>query len=146
MMAVPAIKGVEIGLGFDAARRRGSEVHDAIAWVADPAGGGRFTRPTNRAGGTEGGITNGEDVVVRAAMKPISTLKKPLASVDVRTKEAVLAAHERSDVCAVAAASVVGEAVVRLVLADAVLEKFGSDSVRELVRTVDAWRAQIRSW
>jgi len=146
MMAIPAIKGVEIGLGFGAARRRGSEVHDAIAWNADGSGGGRFTRPTNRAGGTEGGITNGEDLVVRAAMKPISTLKKPLRSVDVRTKEALDAAHERSDVCAVAAASVVGEAAVRLVVADALLEKFGGDSLRELVRNVEGYLAQLGAY
>ncbi len=146
LMAIPAIKGVEIGLGFEASRRTGSAVHDPIGWEPDPAGGGRFVRPTNHAGGTEGGITNGEPVVVRAAMKPISTLKRALRSVDVRTKEAVDAAHERSDVCAVAAASVVGEAAVCLVLADAVLEKFGGDSMKELLRNVDGYRAQIRSW
>src|SRR4029453_17059007 len=100
-------KGVEVGLGFGAARVRGSEVHDAIGWED-----GTFTRPTNRAGGLEGGITNGMPVVCRAAMKPIATLKKALPSVDVQTKEPFHAAFERSDICAVAAASIVGEAMV----------------------------------
>ena len=139
-MSIQAIKGVEIGLGFGAARVRGSEVHDPIHYDAI---GRRFERPTNRAGGLEGGITNGEPVVCRVAMKPIATLKKALASVDVKSKEAYEAAFERSDVCAVAAASVVGEAMGCIVLADAVLEKFGGDSMRELVRNVDGYRAQL---
>jgi chorismate synthase len=142
-MSIQAIKGVEIGLGFGAARVRGSEVHDAIHYD-DVAR--RFTRPTNRAGGLEGGITNGEPVVCRVAMKPIATLKKALASVDVGTKEAYLAAFERSDVCAVAAASVVGEAMACIVLADALLEKFGGDSLRELVRNVEGYRAQLNDY
>ena len=102
----------------------------------------RFHRPTNRAGGLEGGITNGEPVIVRAAMKPIATLKKALPSVDVVSKEAFDAAHERSDICAVAAASIVGEAMVAITLCDAVLEKFGGDSLRELRRNVEGYAAQ----
>jgi chorismate synthase len=139
-MCIQAMKGVEIGLGFGAARVRGSEVHDPIHYDAI---GRRFTRPTNRAGGLEGGITNGEPVVCRVAMKPIATLKKALASVDVGTKEAYQAAFERSDVCAVAAASVVGEAMACIVLADALLEKFGGDSIRELARNVDGYLSQL---
>jgi chorismate synthase len=143
LMCIQAMKGVEIGAGFGAARVRGSQVHDAIAYDGDAR---RFTRPTNRAGGLEGGITNGEPVVCRTAMKPIATLKKALGSVDVRSKEAFEAAFERSDVCAVAAASVVGEAMVCITLADALLEKFGADSMRELVRNVDGYRAQVREY
>jgi chorismate synthase len=140
IMSIQAIKGVEIGLGFGAARVSGSNVHDPIHYDAEKRA---FHRPTNRAGGLEGGITNGMPVVVRGAMKPIATLKKALASVDVRTKEAYEAAFERSDVCAVAAASVVGEAMVCIVLADALLEKFGGDSMRELLRNVEGYRAQV---
>jgi chorismate synthase len=143
LMSIQAIKGVEIGLGFGAARARGSQVHDPIHYDAS---GRRFTRPSNRAGGLEGGITNGMPVVCRAAMKPIATLKKALDSVDVRTKEAFEAAFERSDVCAVAAASVVGEAMVCIVLADALLEKFGGDSMRELGRNVDGYRQQLTEY
>jgi chorismate synthase len=143
LMSIQAIKGVEVGAGFTAARTSGSQVHDPIHYDAEAR---RFTRPTNRAGGLEGGITNGMPVVCRAAMKPIATLKKALASVDVRTKEAYLAAFERSDVCAVAAASVVGEAMVCIVLADALLEKFGGDSLRELARNVDGYRAQLAEY
>jgi chorismate synthase len=143
LMCIQAIKGVEIGAGFAAARSRGSAVHDAIEYDRESR---RFTRPTNRAGGLEGGITNGMPVVCRVAMKPIATLKKALGSVDVRTKEPFAAAFERSDVCAVAAASVVGEAMVCTVLAHALLEKFGGDSMRELVRNVDGYRAQIREY
>jgi chorismate synthase len=143
LMSIQAIKGVEIGVGFAGARTSGSHVHDAIAYDAAAR---RFTRPTNRAGGLEGGITNGMPVVCRAAMKPIATLKKALASVDVQSKEAYQAAFERSDVCAVAAASVVGEAMVCIVLADAMLEKFGGDSMRELARNVEAYRAQLQEY
>lgn len=140
LMSIQAIKGVEVGIGFAAARTRGSGVHDAIHY---DAGAHRFTRPTNRAGGLEGGVTNGEPVVCRAAMKPIATLKKALASVDVISKEAYEAAFERSDVCAVSAASVVGEAMVAIVLADALVEKFGGDSMREMTRNVESYRAQL---
>jgi chorismate synthase len=143
LMSIQAIKGVEIGLGFGAARTRGSEVHDPIAYDALAR---RFTRPTNRAGGLEGGMTNGEPVVCRVAMKPIATLKKALTSVDVVTKEAYEAAFERSDVCAVAAASVVGEAMVCVAMADALLEKFGGDSMRELARNVEGYRAQMAEY
>ncbi len=139
LMSIQAIKGVEVGAGFRAARSSGSKVHDPIAYDGDAR---RFVRPTNRAGGLEGGVTNGMPVVCRAAMKPIATLKKALGSVDVRTKEAYEAAFERSDVCAVAAASVVGEAMVCIVLGDALLEKFGGDSMRELSRNVEGYRAQ----
>ncbi|NOU28565.1 MAG: chorismate synthase [Polyangiaceae bacterium] len=140
LMSIPAIKGVEIGDGFAAATRRGSTVHDPIGYDAKS---GRFTRPSNHAGGLEGGITNGEPLVCRAAMKPISTLRRALPSVDVATKEPFEAAFERSDICAVAAAGVVGEAMVLATLADAVLEKFGSDSMRELLRNVTAYREQV---
>ena len=143
LMSIQANKGVEVGLGFLAARSPGSSVHDPIHYD-DVAR--RFTRPTNRAGGLEGGITNGMPVVCRAAMKPIATLKKALASVDVRTKEPYQAAFERSDVCAVAAASVVGEAMVCIVLADALLEKFAGDSLRELARNIDGYRAQLTEY
>ncbi len=134
VMAVQAIKGVEIGMGFEVARRRGSEVHDPIHF--DPAlRGGRqlgFTRPTNNAGGLEAGMTNGEPLVVRAAMKPISTLRKPLASVSLKTKQTEEAAYERSDVCAVSAASVIVESVVAFEVAAALVDKFGGDSVEEM--------------
>jgi chorismate synthase len=140
LMSIQAIKGVELGDGFEAARRRGSAVHDPIGY---DAASGAFTRPSNHAGGLEGGITNGQPLVCRAAMKPIATLRKALPSVDVRTKEAFEAAFERSDICAVPAASVVGEAMVSIVLAEALLEKFGSDSIKELARNVDGYRAQV---
>ncbi len=143
LMSIPAIKAVEVGEGFAAARRAGSEVHDAIGYDHE---GRRFTRPTNRAGGVEGGISNGEPVVCRAFMKPIATLRHPLPSVDVVTKETLLAALERSDVCAVAAASVVGEAMVALTLADAALEKFGGDSMRELLRNAHGFADQVRAY
>lgn len=143
LMSIQAIKAVEIGDGFSAAQQRGSQVHDAIYYDDKTK---HFWRKTNRAGGLEGGITNGEHVVCRAAMKPIATLKKALDSVDVRTKEAFQAAFERSDVCAVAAASVVGEAMVAIALADALLEKFGADSVVELVRNVEGYRAQVEAF
>lgn len=140
LMSIQAIKGVEMGLGFEAARRSGSDVHDAIGWDADR---GAFVRPTNRAGGLEGGITNGMPVVCRAAMKPIATLKRALPSVDVVTKEPFDAAFERSDVCAVAAASVVGEAMVAITLAGALLEKLGGDSMGELSRNLAGYVAQL---
>lgn len=143
LMSIPAIKGVEIGLGFEAARVPGSQVHDPIGYEAEARA---FVRPSNRAGGLEGGVTNGMPVVCRAAMKPIATLKRALPSVDVRTKEPFEAAFERSDVCAVAAASVVGEAMVAIALADAVVEKFGGDSLGEMRRNLEGYRAQIRDY
>jgi chorismate synthase len=143
LMSIPAIKGVELGLGFEAARKRGSEVHDAIDYdLASRA----FHRPTNRAGGLEGGITNGAPLVCRAAMKPIATLKQALPSIDVRTKEPFAAAFERSDVCAVAAASVVGEAMVAIVLAGALLDKLGGDSLTELCRNLDGYRRALAAY
>jgi chorismate synthase len=141
LMGIQAIKGVEIGMGFGVAVRPGSKVHDEI--FHDAAGG--FTRSTNNAGGLEGGMTNGEPVVVRAAMKPLSTLKAPLRSVNMETKEAVTAHFERSDVCAVPAAGVIGEAMVGIVLAEAVLEKFGGDSMEELLRNYHAYQEAVRA-
>jgi len=137
LMAIPAIKAVEIGLGVSAARRLGSEVHDPITFDASADhtdGRGGFRRLSNRAGGLEGGITTGEPVVVRLAMKPIATLMQPLRTVDLRTGQPANAQSERSDVTAVPAAGVIGEAVVALVLADAMLEKFGGDSLTEMRR------------
>jgi chorismate synthase len=134
VMAVQAIKGVEIGLGFEAARRPGSKVHDAIHY--DPALKGTaslgYVRPTNNAGGLEGGMTNGQPLIVRAAKKPISTLRKPLDSIRMDTKEAQRASYERSDVCAVSAASVIVEHVVAFEVAAALIDKFGGDSVEEM--------------
>ena len=140
LMSIQAIKGVELGPAFDVARGRGSAAHDPIHY--DPTARA-FTRSSNRAGGLEGGITNGMPLRVRAAMKPISTLKKALPSVDVATKEPFDAAFERSDVCAVAAASVVGEAMLAFVLADAAVEKLGGDSLGELTRNLEGYKAQI---
>ncbi|MFC4768933.1 chorismate synthase [Effusibacillus consociatus] len=128
LMGIQAIKGVEIGLGFDAARRPGSEVHDEIFYSQEQG----YYRETNGAGGIEGGISNGQPIVVRAAMKPIPTLYKPLRSVDMETKEAYEASIERSDVCAAPAAAVVGEAIVAWVIALSFLEKFGWDSLEEI--------------
>jgi chorismate synthase len=134
VMAVQAIKGVEIGMGFETARRPGSEVHDPIHYDesarAEPTLG--FVRPTNNAGGLEAGITNGQPLVIRAAMKPISTLRKPLDSVNLRTKQPESAAYERSDVCAVSACSVIVENVVAFSMAAALIDKFGGDSIEEM--------------
>jgi chorismate synthase len=134
VMAVQAIKGVEIGLGFEAARRRGSQVHDPIhydeARKHSPTLG--YERPTNNAGGLEAGMTNGQPLVIRAAKKPISTLRKPLASINLDTKEPVEASYERSDVCAISAASVIVENVVAFEIAGAVIDKFGGDSLVEM--------------
>jgi len=143
LMSIQAIKGVEIGLGFEAAQRPGSRVHDAITREPSHARGGGFGRTRNHAGGLEGGMTTGQPLVARAAMKPISTLMQPLGTVDLRSGEPVEAVRERSDVCAVPAAGVVAEAMVALVLAGAVLEKFGGDSLRELRRSFDAYLEQI---
>jgi len=131
LMSIHAIKGVEIGDGFATARRRGSAAHDEI----DPAGGG-LRRRTNRAGGIEGGMSTGETIVVRAAMKPISTVPRALDTVDVRSGEPAKAINQRSDVTAVPAAGVVAEAMAALVLADAATEKFGGDSVAEVRRNL----------
>ena len=144
LMSIQAIKGVEIGLGFEAAMRPGSRVHDAIR-LDDSAGrGGGYGRAGNNAGGLAGGITTGQPVVVRAAMKPISTLMQPLETVDLRTGERAEAVRERSDVCAVPAAGVVAEAMVAVVLADALLEKVGGDSLAEVRRNLDGYLERIR--
>jgi chorismate synthase len=149
VMSIQAIKGVEIGLGFEAARRPGSQVHDPIERDDAAMLGGGFRRAGNGAGGLEGGVTTGEPLVVRAAMKPISTLlRKRLPSVDLRDGSPGEAATERSDVCAVPAAAVVGEAMVALVLADAFVEKFGADSVAEVRRNFDGYLSYLseRGW
>jgi chorismate synthase len=140
VMSIPAIKGVGIGRGPNVATLPGSRIHDEILPLSGPARSGDLPvmRPTNNAGGLEGGITNGEDLRVTGYMKPIATLMKPLRSVDINTLQLSPAAIERSDVCAVPAAAVVGEAVVAIVLADAALEKFGGDSLEELL---DNWRS-----
>lgn len=139
LMSVQAIKGVEFGLGFEAAARMGSQVHDPILYK------GGFMRETNHAGGIEGGMSNGEPIVIRAAMKPIPTLYKPLGSVDLRDKKPVEASVERSDICAVPACGIVCEAVVAYELARAVSEKFGGDSMEELKRNYAMYRAEIES-
>lgn len=140
LMGIQAIKGVEVGDGFDVARRRGSQAHDEI-FNED----GVLRRHTGRSGGTEGGMSTGEVLRVRAAMKPISTVPKALATVDVATGEAAVAINQRSDACAVPAAGVVAEAMVALVLAEAVLEKFGGDNVSETARNVQGFLANIAS-
>lgn len=140
--SIQAIKGAELGLGFETARRPGSAVHDEILF--DTTSG--FRRSSNNAGGLEGGVTNGQPVVVRAAMKPLSTLRTPLKSVDLATKEPVEAVVERSDVCAVPAAAVVGEAMMAIVLAQAFLEKFGGDSVDEIRRNFTAYQDSLKRW
>lgn len=139
LMGIQAIKGVEVGDGFLTATRRGSVAHDEI----DPSVSGRFVRRSGRAGGTEGGMSTGEVLRVRAAMKPISTVPKALDTVDVSTGESAKAINQRSDVCAVPAAGVVAEAMVALVLADSLLEKFGGDSVAETKRNVRAYLDSI---
>ena len=143
LMSIQAMKGVEIGMGFEASRRPGSEVHDQIERAGEDTSRGGFRRSSNRAGGLEGGMTTGEPLVVRVAMKPLSTLMQPLKSVDLRTGDPAEAVRERSDVVALAAAGVVGEAMVANVLADAFLEKFGGDSVVELRRNYDAYMNRL---
>lgn len=136
LMAIPSVKAVEVGEGVASSAKRGSEVHDPIL----PRPGGGFSRPTNRAGGVEGGISNGEPVVVSAFFKPLATLMRPLDSVDLRTGLPGKASKERSDVTAVVPGAVVAEAAVALCLADALLEKFGGDSLAELTAAVNGWR------
>jgi chorismate synthase len=138
VMSINAIKGVEFGAGFQGAARRGSEFHDQIDYEE-----GRFRHLTNRAGGITGGVTNGESIDLRVAIKPISTMKKPMQSIDLKTKEKTEAHYERSDVCVVPAAGVIGEAVVALTLAEAFLEKFGGDSMPELERNYRSYMESI---
>jgi chorismate synthase len=151
VMSLQAVKAVEIGSGIGAAASPGSAVHDAIGYERHAQGDGRagytgFTRRTNHAGGIEGGISNGEDILVRGYLKPISTLRRPLESVDFRTREPVKAAYERSDVCVVPAAGVGGEAMVALTLARCALEKFGGDSLGEVLRNLEGYREQLRRY
>lgn len=145
IMSIPAVKGVEIGMGFQASRVTGAEVHDEI----EPSPGrfiaGNVRRKTNRAGGLEGGMTTGEPLIVRVAMKPISTLMRPLGTVDVATGQAASATAERSDVTAVPAMGVIAEAMLAIVLADAFLEKFGGDAVTETKRNYDAYLSHLES-
>ena len=143
MMSIPAEKGVGIGMGFEASRLRGSQVHDEIHGTSDRNRTGDIARRTNNAGGLEGGMTNGEPLIVRVAMKPISTLMKPLATVEMKTGEAASAVAERSDVTAVPAMAVIAEAMLAFVVAQAVLEKFGGDSLAEIQRNLDGYLARI---
>lgn len=141
LMSIPAIKAVEVGDGLRSASRPGSEAHDEIGYQGD-----RFTRDTDRAGGLEGGMTTGQAIRLRAAMKPLSTLMRPLGTVDVVTKEPAEAFRERSDVCAVPAAGVVAEQMVAFVLADEMLRKFGGDTVGDFTAAVDAYRHRVASF
>ncbi len=145
VMSLQAVKAVEIGRGVTAAESLGSQVHDAIGYEAE-SGFTKFSREQNNAGGIEGGISNGEDVVVRGYLKPISTLRRPLASVSFETREPVKASYERSDVCVVPAAGVAAEAMVALTIARMVLEKFGGDSLRDLKRNFEGYAEQIRAY
>ena len=143
VMSIQAVKGVEIGAGIAAATSYGSEVMDEIGY---DAAGKKFTRASNRAGGLEGGITNGQDVVVRGYLKPISTLRTPLGTVDMVTKQPISAAYERSDVCVVPAGGVAGEAMVSIVLVQAMVEKFGGDSLGEMHRNFDGYKQQLKEF
>ena len=143
IVSIQAVKGVEIGLAEEGAQSFGSKVQDSIGYDRAER---RFTRGANRAGGIEGGMTNGQDVLVRGFLKPISTLRRPLESVDLATREPALAAYERSDVCVVPAAAVIGEAMVAIVLAQAFLEKFGGDSLGETKRNFDGYVEQVRNF
>ena len=143
VMSIPAVKAVSIGAGSEASSLPGSEVHDEIAYNNETKD---FIRETNRAGGLEGGVTNGEEIRIRGHMKPLSTLRKPLRSVDIATKEEQFAAFERSDITAVPAAGVIGEAMVALVLAAAMREKFGGDSLGEMQRNFEGYREQLRGY
>jgi chorismate synthase len=158
VMSLQAVKAVELGRGVTAAESVGSAVHDAIGYEAEEGPGTRaeglgraarftrFTREQNNAGGIEGGISNGEDVVVRGYLKPISTLRRPLGSVSFATREPVKAAYERSDVCVVPAAGVAAEAMVALTVARLMVEKFGGDSLREMQRNFNGYCEQIRAY
>ncbi|OGW84832.1 MAG: chorismate synthase [Omnitrophica bacterium RIFCSPLOWO2_01_FULL_45_10] len=142
IMSIQAIKGVSFGMGFDVGSGRGSAVHDEIFYERTKG----FFRKTNNAGGIEGGMTNGEEIVIQAVMKPISTLKKPLSTIGIRTKKRILASVERSDVCAVPAAAVIGEAVSAIEIANAMLEKFGGDSILEMRRNYKGYIEQVRKF
>ena len=150
LMSIQAIKGVEVGLGFNVSKTPGSGVMDEIYYSRTapryaPAAGG-FYRKTNNAGGIEGGVSSGMPIVVRAAMKPIPTLRSPLSSVDINTKKKFAAAYERSDVCAVPAASVIGEAVTAIAIADSFLDKFGGDSMEEIKRNYKGYLKQLEKF
>ncbi len=141
VMSIQAFKGVEVGLGFEAARRPGSQVHDEIIQQGE-----QIRRRTNRAGGLEGGMTNGEALVIRGAMKPIPTLYQPLQTIDLKSKEPFAAVVERSDVCAVPAAAVVAEAVVAIEVASAMLQKFGGDAMEEIRQNLDAYQQYVQNF
>ena len=143
IVSMQAVKGVEVGFAAEGAASFGSRVQDTIHYDREQR---QFTRGANRAGGLEGGMTNGQDVLVRGFLKPISTLRRPLESVDLATREPALAAYERSDVCVVPAAGVIGEAMVAIVLAQAFLEKFGGDSIEETRRNFEGYREQVRNY
>ncbi len=143
LMSIPAVKGVEIGIGFDAAMKTGADVHDEIDIARDASLTGGVRRRTNRAGGLEGGMSTGEEIIVRVAMKPISTLMRPLDTVDVKTGKAASAVAERSDVTAVPAMGVIAEAMVAFVIAQAMCEKFGGDSILEMRRNYDSYVARL---
>jgi len=143
IVSMQAVKGVEIGFAEEGSASFGSKVQDTIHYDREQHG---FTRGANRAGGLEGGMTNGQDVVARGFLKPISTLRRPLESVDLATREPALAAYERSDVCVVPAAGVIGEAMVAIVLAQAFLEKFGGDSLGETRRNFEGYREQVKNF
>jgi chorismate synthase len=146
-MSLQAVKGVEIGDAAEAAVSFGSKVHDEIGYAKELDGEHtRFTRAANHAGGIEGGISNGQDIIVRGHLKPISTLRRPLQSVDFATREPVKAAYERSDVCVVPAAGVAAEAMVALTLARVALEKFGGDSLLEFKRNYAGYCEQIKNF
>ena len=145
LMSIHAMKGVEIGMGFEAARLRGSDVHDEIELDPEQRGSGGYRRRRNNAGGLEGGITTGGPLVARVAMKPLSSLRRPLDSVDTRTGEPAKAFLERSDVCSVPAAGIVGEAMMALVLADAWIEKFAGDSLSDMRRNLESYLARLAS-
>ena len=143
IVSMQAVKGVEVGCAAEGAASFGSKVQDTIHYQREAR---RFTRGANRAGGLEGGMTNGQDLVVRGMLKPISTLRRPLESVDLKTREPALAAYERSDVCVAPAAGVIGEAMVALVLAQAMLEKFGGDSLGETKRNFEGYADQVKNF
>jgi len=143
IVSMQAVKGVEVGFATDGAASFGSKVQDTIHYSREDR---QFTRGANRAGGLEGGMTNGQDIIVRGLLKPISTLRRPLESVDLTTREPALAAYERSDVAVVPAAGVIGEAMVAIVLASAAIEKFGGDSLKEMRRNFEGYLEQVKNF